>query len=148
MEDARLAKLVLLTGDTTEVAMHNVSTAFARFQHDASTLDTVLEQILVLDEANYCKAILCLLMIELQRQKERSNADVSLPQEILTHFDQRLQEGTGTLDWSTVVPTELMIEWFLLIREHWSELDLECLYHRCNDRALSHPSYRFTKQGS
>ena len=71
-------------------------------------------------------------MIEAWRQQEwdESERDISIPRKILETMDERIPDGTGTVDWSGFISEEFMSWWVVLAIDTWKDLDLGAVYRR------------------
>ena len=131
-DDGRLCWLVLRAGELAREAIEGVDVAFTWFKEDVLELDNALKRIEVLDEKNYFKACLRLMMIEAWRQQkwEEARRNISIPQKILEKLDERIPDGTGTIDWKNFISEEFMSWWAFLMIQMWKDIDLGAVYRR------------------
>ena len=137
-DDGRLCQLILRAGEVARKDVKSIEVTFSMFKRDASFLDKALERIEVLDEKNYFKACLRLMMIESWRQErwEKSQRDISIPQMILNKIDEHILDGTGSINWSDFILGEFMIFWVHLMLQTWDEIDLGSIYRRANSYTI------------
>ena len=130
--DARLAWIVLKCGEYAKEAVEGIEVAFDWFEEDVGRLDDALKRIEVLGEKAYFKASLRLLTIEAWRQRdfEARRRNSSIPKKILEQIDERIADGTGTINWSSFLSKEFMVWWITLMMETWSSIDLGAVYRR------------------
>ena len=77
-------------------------------------------------------------MIEVERQQEwnESERDISIPRKILERLDERIPDGTGTVNWSGFISEEFMSWWVILAIDTWKDLDLGAVYRRGDPNAV------------
>ena len=125
--DARLAWLALRAGDLAHEAVSGVGVAFDWFRQDVGRLDDALKRIECLDEVGYFKATLLLMWIEADRQREmdEDKRDVEVPRTILKAMEERIPEGTGTIDWGKFLSIGFLASWVGWVVTVWKGIDFE-----------------------
>ena len=66
------------------------------------------------------------MLIAAQRQQilEPEQRDISIPRKILEKMEEKIPEGTGTIDWSKFISNQFMGWWMSLIVTTWNGIDL------------------------
>ena len=117
-DDAKLSWLVLRAGELGEQAKRDIEPAFEWMRNDPledpARIERALQRLEVLDEKKFFLANILLLWIEADRQVELPEEE-RIPEyarRILEAVEERVPEGSGTVDWSDFLSPEFMAWWF------------------------------------